>query len=172
LIDQYDSELSVEARDESAAPIFEDSLEIPPNEQCVGDPPAGDLVVDSIDYFCKSIDLPEPMLVNPNAIRAAALLVDESDRRFPGRDHGLPANRETAEPKAVVDQRTLKHGDGQGRLYTKSEVWRRNQVEVAGIGKELKHRIDRGGNAGDALESIAPSLLCDRTALSMFWHFE
>ncbi len=83
--------------------------------------------------------LGERVGVSPEAIGAPALLVDEPPRRIPGRDLAPPAQRQTMNPQAVVDERAAPHRDRPRRQDLEAEPGRGQALEVRRLGEEVEN---------------------------------
>ncbi len=73
------------------------------DEEFLDEPSAVDCVFDLISYQCAVRVWDEGVLVNPAAVGAPALLIDEGVRRIPRGNLALPTDGYTAKLQAVVE---------------------------------------------------------------------
>ena len=92
--------------------------------------------------------------VVPQRVGPLDLLVDEAIRRLPRRDLRQPADRHAVHAQPVADQRALAHGDRPGRDDAKAQQRGRQRLEVARVGEEPEHLLERAGQALLALKDV------------------
>lgn len=121
------------------AAIAEDSPQVPADDKAVNDPATWHGIPDEILGQGHAVSLLEAMLVNPQAVRTMALLVDEAPRRVPRRDFALPSDRNAMQPQPVIDLDTLGHRNRTFRKDLELQPRRSQQLEVACVGEEGKY---------------------------------
>ncbi len=97
----------------------------------------------------------------PEPVGTAALFVDETQRRLPGGDLGLPPHRQMVHAQAVVDQGADAHGDRTRGQDLETEPGWGQTLEVAGVRKELEdlRARSRQPGLGTMFEDSQPELL-------------
>src|SRR5690242_18460253 len=78
------------------------ALEIRRDEKFLHKRAAGHGVFDAVAYNGAAAVLGEGMFMHPERIGSFRLPVDETERRFPDGNLTLPAQREAAQPQAVI----------------------------------------------------------------------
>lgn len=85
----------------------------------------------------------ECMLVMPEAVGAATLLVYNAMWRFPNGDLALPSYRNVMDAKPIMDQCTAPHFDWARRDNLKVQPLRCEDLQVFGISEKQKDVVQR-----------------------------
>ena len=101
-----------------------------PHQQAVDEAPSPDRVADVVARQRPPVPLLETVLVDPEPVRAAPLLVHETERRLPRGDLAPPADRHAAQAQAVVDGGGRAHLDRPRRQHLEAEPRRGQLLEV------------------------------------------
>ena len=87
----------------------------------------------------------EGVFVDPKAVGAEDLLIDETVRWFPCRDPGSPGNGEAVDANAVIDEGPDAHFDGLRGDDVEIDPRRREDLKIGGIGKKGEDLLQRLG---------------------------
>ena len=127
---------------EDVVSVGEDLVEFAAHEQIAYECTSGNRIDDGIlDMRTVSLGT-EAMLVNPKPIGATSLLVDESVGWLPRGDLALPVNRDTVEPKSLLDSCADLHLDRQGAHDLESQPGRGDPFQVLRRREESKHFVE------------------------------
>jgi hypothetical protein len=118
--------------------IIEDGANVTIDEEFGDERAAGDGVADVIFAESAAVLLGEAVFVNPDAIRAAKLFVDEAIGRIPHGDFAAPADGNAVNFEAIVDFDALM--DFAGWLEEMEvQPGRGDFLEVGGLGEEAEN---------------------------------
>ena len=115
------------------------ALEIGRDEKFLHKRAAGRSVFDTVAYNGTAAVLDKGMFVHPERVGSFGLTVDETLRRFPDGNFTLPAQRDAAQPQAVIEQGSLLDDNVRRRDDLKVQPRRREALQVARIGEKLEY---------------------------------
>ena len=124
-------------------PIPEDPGDLTFHEQPIDPRSPGDVVRDFIRHQCPGLMRLKRVPMNPFPVRPPDLLVDEFVRRFPAGDFRAPADRNSPQSQAVIDECPLAHLDRKRREDPKVQPIGRQSIEIASIREERKYHVRR-----------------------------
>ena len=102
-----------------------------------------DSVTNAISHDRSSIVFSKRVLVNPFAIWAANLFIDETMWRFPLGNLGPPSQRKAAHTKSIINQSSVPDLNWPWRDGVKPQPRRRNRIEMRRISEKLENFLAR-----------------------------
>ena len=125
--------------------VGEDRLDFPAYQEAVDQLSTGDSVTNAVqDPRAGTLHL-EVVLVDPEAVGATQLLVDEQGWGFPARNASAPAHGYPANSQAVVDQGSHFHVDGRRGFDAEVEEGRGDVLQIEGISEEREDFLPGSG---------------------------
>ena len=112
------------------------------DEECVDQCAADGSVVYGVLASCAAKVLDEVVLVNPLAVGAAELLIDETMRRIPDGDSAAPTNGNAVDFQAIVNLGALLDVNGRRREDVKLQRSWSDFLEIPGVGEKREDFVD------------------------------
>lgn len=136
-------------------PVRPDAPEVGLDQEEVDERAAQHAVLHPIGHQRTAVRRLEAVLVDPPAVRAAQLCVDETVGRLPGGDLATPEDRYPAQSQAIVDDRPFPQDDGIGCQDLEAQEGWRERLEVMCVGEEVEDLFHRPRQSGLRLEKMA-----------------
>lgn len=128
---------------QSVHSICEDTLDVRAHQPCVNEKIERHSIPNAIAHDRSAIAFSKRVLVNPLAIWAANLFIDETMGRFPLRNFGPPSQRKAAHPKFVINQRSITDFNRRRRKRSKTQPRRRNRIKIRRISEKVENFVAR-----------------------------